>query len=248
MLVEFPLGKVDEVGPSCAGFVCQGACGGDPAGVSAHGFYDDDVDGQAAHIAAHLGDACRHVEGRARIAGGVVGHGDVVVHGLGDAHHVDGHALGLARAPDLAAGVHGAVAPRGQKPANAGALEGMCQIAIVVGLERLPARADGRRGRRGEKRQLLGAHLGKVNERAIGDATHAAQGSQHPSYAGGLERLVDRSEERRVDDRGGTAAVNDEQRVLRGHARSRPSRSARPSRQAWRPRPWGPCQSCQTRR
>lgn len=46
MLVEFPLGKVDEVGPSCAGFVCQGACGGDPAGVSAHGFYDDDVDGR----------------------------------------------------------------------------------------------------------------------------------------------------------------------------------------------------------
>ena len=214
-LVEGALGQVDEVGAAGAGLVGKAARGGDPAGVSAHGLHDDDVDGQAAHVAADGRGGGSHVARRAREAGRVVGHRDVVVHGLGDAHDVDGHALLVAGAPDLAAGVHRAVAAGAQKPPDALTVERVGELAVVLVLERLAARADGRGGREGQQVELVARHLAKVDEVAVGDAAHAAARAEDAPHAGRVEGLVHGAVERGVDHGGGAAAVYDEQAVCR---------------------------------
>ena len=74
------------------------------------------MNGQALHITAQLRGAACHISGGAAEAGGVVGDGKVIVHGLGDADDVD--ALFGTLGVELATGVHGAVAAVQQNVAD----------------------------------------------------------------------------------------------------------------------------------
>ena len=244
VLVEIALRQIDQVGASGAGLIGKGACCRDPAGISAHGLHDHDVDRQAAYIAADLRDARCHIEGGACIAGRMVGDSDIVVHGLGDAHDIDIHAFGPACPPYLAAGVHRAISAGRQKPADMLPFEGMGKRAVVLLLKGLSRCADGRGGGVRQKRERLSGNRAEVDEASIQNAADAAERTEHAACFRCPERLVDRPEQRGIDDGSRASSMHDKQRILGAHARCLPSRSARPSRRAMPSLPSAPFRSC----
>ena len=131
--VEVHLGQVDQVG-AVALLVGQSGRGGEPAGVAAHALDDGDHAGVIhGGIAIDLHHGGGDVLGRGGEARAVVGAVQVVVDGLGNAHHAAVIAHLGAVAADLVAGVHGVVATVVEEVPDVVLLEDL-QNALVVGV------------------------------------------------------------------------------------------------------------------
>ena len=215
LLVERALRQIDEVRAIHARLPRQRRGRGDPAGVASAGFDDHDVNRQARDIGGDLRDALGDVARRAGKAGRVVGHSDVVVHRLGDAHHA--HVHGAAGLVDLAAGVHGAVAAVEQHIADAVAREDFGHARVILRLQRVAGGADGAAGRGQQQLKLLLRGVGDVLHVPAQQAARAAdRGVDAPDVALPLG-LSDRAVERGVDDRRRPAAMDENQVAFHVH-------------------------------
>ena len=193
----------------------------DPARVAAQGFHHHDVDGQALHVAADFRHAARHIPRRTAEARRVVGDGQVVVHGLGDADDVDAP-LGAAGI-QLAAGIHGAVAAVHEDIADAVFLENGHHSLILGGFQGVPAGADGG-GRAGQQAaEFCVGDVGDVPQLFVQQTAGAADGRIHPVHQRAVLGLTDGAVQGGVDDGGGAAAMHDEK--ITGHGRPPFSRS-----------------------
>ena len=88
----------------------QDGSGSHPAHAAAHGFEDGDRLGQGTEVHAEIPRGLRNVAGGAGVARAAIGGVDVVVDGLGRAHHAQLVVLLSGEPPDLVRRVHGAVA------------------------------------------------------------------------------------------------------------------------------------------
>ena len=217
LLVEGALGQVDHIRAVAVAAAGQGAGGGDPSGIAAHGLDHAHVDGQAAHILAHLAGDGRDVTGGGAEARGVVGDGDVVVDGLGDAHHPHVHALGHAGLIELAAGVHAAVAAVEQHIFDVVLFADAGHVGVILGLQRVPAGADGGGGGLQQQAQLLLGHGAQLAELLPQHTAAAADGTVDLIH---LVRVLfgfgHRAVQRGIDHGGGCAAVHDQQISFHG--------------------------------
>ena len=104
--IEVTLGQVNEVGARTV-FGSERGGGGQPAGVTAHDLDDADHTGVVhARVLIDLHAARGDILRGAGVAGAVVGAEEIVVDGLGNAHHAALVADLLHILGDLVAGVH----------------------------------------------------------------------------------------------------------------------------------------------
>ena len=213
--VEVGLGHVDQVG-AAAVFAGQGGGGGEPAGVTAHDLHHGDHAG-VIHpgVLVDLHDGGGDILGSAGVAGAVVGAPQVVVDGLGYAHHAALITHGLHVLADLVAGVHGVVAAVIEEVADVVLLEDL-QDALVIGVVLLgvgnliAAGAQGRGGGVLHQPQLLGVLQTHVKQPVVQHALDAVLCAQHLGDAAGFQRGVNDAVGAGVDDGSGAAGLADD--------------------------------------
>src|SRR5690606_1414556 len=113
----------------------QCASGGDPAGVTAHDFDDEDLGGGFAHgphVQGTFQGRYGHILGDGTKAGAAVGERQVVVDGLGDADAGDRVAHALADLGNLVGGVLGVAAAVVEEVADVVGLEHFHQTLVFA--------------------------------------------------------------------------------------------------------------------
>ena len=127
-------------------------------------------------------DGGSDILGGGSIAGAVVGTGEVVVDGLGDAHDAAGIAVGEEELGDFVAGIHGVVAAVVEEVADVVLLKDF-DDALIVGfilggvLEFIAAGAERGGGGILHKGELTGALFAHVDDVVIEDTADAVEGS-----------------------------------------------------------------------
>ena len=213
--VEVALGQVDQVG-AIAGVIGQRGGGGQPAGVTAHALDDGDLT-LVIHggIAVHFHDGGGDVLGGGGEARAVVGAVQVVVDGLGNAHHAALIAVLQHELGDLVAGVHAVVAAVVEEVAHVVLLEDLEDALVVgvvhIGVGQLVA-AGAQRGGGGVLHvgKLLGIFLAHVDQVVVQHALDAVQRAQHLGDVRILQRGLDRAVGGSVDDGAGAAGLTDD--------------------------------------
>ncbi len=214
VLLKIPLGQIDEVGAGQAAVGGQGRRRRDPAGVAAHGLQHHYMNGQAAQIGGQFRHAAGHIPGGAAESRGVVGGRQVVVHGFGNAHHSQFHTPAAAGLVDLAAGVHGAVAPVAEHPADIVFGQNMGYFFIFLRPQRGAAAAQHRA--RGHRQQLAlaGGHGREVGQLLVQQPRGAPHGAVDPADFPVGRCFFQHAPEGCVHHSSGTAAVNHQQIVF----------------------------------
>ena len=151
----------------------------------------------------------------AGVAGAVVGAEEIVVDGLGNAHHAALIADLLHILGDLVAGVHGVVAAVVEEIADIVLLEDLQDTLVIgiiyVGIRQLVAAgAQGRGGGVFHQVQLSGVLLSHVVQLVLQHTLDAVGGAQHLSDAGSLQGGLDDALGTGVDDGGGAAGLADD--------------------------------------
>ena len=216
--VEVDLRQIDQVG-ACAVQSGQRRSGGQPTGVTAHDLHDHDHAGiiyVGVLIDLHHGGG--DILGSRSVAGAVVGAEQVVVDGLGNAHHTAVIAHGLHVVVDLVAGIHGVVAAVIEEVADIMLFEYL-QNALVIGVVQLgigdlvAAGAESRGGGVLQKPQLLGILQPHVKQAVIQHALDAVLCAQHLGDGAGLQRRVDHAVSAGIDNGSGAAGLTDNTRA-----------------------------------
>ena len=213
--IEVTLGQVDEVGARAV-FGGERGGGGQPAGVAAHDLDDADHTGVVhARVLIDLHAARGDILRGAGVAGAVVGAEEIVVDGLGNAHHAALIADLLHILGDLVAGVHRVVAAVVEEIADIMLLEHLENTLIIgvvhIGIGDLVA-AGAERGGGGVLQQLqlarvLLAHVEQaVGKHALDAVLRAVDGGD----AVGVKRRADHAVGAGVDDRGRAAGLTDD--------------------------------------
>ena len=144
----------------------------------------------------------------------MVGAEQVIVNGLGHAHHAAVVIHRLHVLIDLVAGVHGVVAAVIEEIAHVVLLEHL-QNALIVGVVQLrvgdlvPAGAESGGGGVFQQAQLLGILLSHVEQSVIQDAHDTVLRTQHLCDSAGLQRRVDHAVGTGVDNGSGAAGLPD---------------------------------------
>ena len=146
------------------------------------------------------------------MAGAVIRAEEVVIDGLGHAHHTALVADLLHVLADFVAGIHGVVAAVVEEIADVVLLEDL-QDPLVIGvvhirvLHLIPTGTQS--GGRGilQKLQLLGVLLTHVKETVVQHALDAMLRAQNPRDVGVLQRGMDHAVRAGVDDGSGTAGL-----------------------------------------
>ena len=166
-------------------------------------------------VAVDLHDGGGDVLGRGREARAVVGAVQVVVDGLGNAHHAALIAVLQHELADLVAGVHAVVAAVVEEVAHVVLLEDL-QDALVVGVVHIGVgqliAAGTQRGGRGVLHvgKLLGIFLAHVDQVVVQHALDAVQRAQDLGDVLILQRGLDRAVGGSVDDGAGAAGLTDD--------------------------------------
>ena len=212
--VEVDLRQIDQVG-ACAVQSGQRRSGGQPTGVTAHDLHDHDHAG-IIHVSVlidlHHGGG--DILGGRSVAGAVISAKQIVVNGLGNAHHTAVIAHGLHVVVDLVAGIHGVVAAVIEEVADIMLFEYL-QNALVIGVVQLgigdlvAAGAESRGGGVLQKPQLLGILQPHVKQAVIQHALDAVLCAQHLGDGAGLQRRVDYAVGAGVNHRCRTARLAD---------------------------------------
>ena len=152
-----------------------------------------------------LHDGRGDILGGGGVAGAVVGAEQVVVDGLGYAHHAAIVAHGLHILVDLVAGIHGVIAAVIEEVADIVLLEHL-QNALVIGVVQLGignlVAAGAQRGGGGvlQEAQLLGIFQPHIKQAVSQHALDAVLRAQHLRDGAGLQRRVDNAVGAGIDD------------------------------------------------
>ena len=213
--IEVTLGQVDEVGARTV-FGSERGGGSQPAGVAAHDLDDADHTGVVhARVLIDLHAARGDILRGAGVAGAVVGAEEIVVDGLGNAHHAALIADLLHILGDLVAGVHGVVAAVVEEIADIMLLEHLENTLIIgvvhIGIGDLVAAGAERRGggvlQQLQLARVLLAHVEQaVGKHALDAVLRAVDGGD----AVGVKRRADHAVGAGVDDRGRAAGLTDD--------------------------------------
>ena len=203
--VEVHLGQVHQIGAGAVGGG-QGGGASQPAGVAAHDLDDADHAGVIhSGILIDLHAAGGNILGGGGEAGAVVGSKQVVVDGLGHAHHAALIADLLHVLADLVAGVHRVVAAVVEEVADVILLEDL-QNPLVVGVIHIrvrhlvPAGAQGRGGGVLQQFQLCRVLLAHIKQPVVQNALDAVLRAQDAGDAGVLQCRGDDAVGTSVDD------------------------------------------------
>ena len=145
----------------------------------------------------------------------MVGAVEVVVDGLGHAHHAALIAHLLHVLGDLVAGVHGVVAAVIEEVADVILLEDLKNPLVVgvihIGISQLVA-AGTQSGGGGvpHELQLLAVLLGHVVQLVVQNAADAVGGSQHPGDAAAVQSSLNHAQSTGIDNRGGATRLSDD--------------------------------------
>ena len=174
-----------------------------------------------------LHDGRGDILGCGGIAGAVVGAEQIVVDGLGHAHHAAVVAHGLHILVDLVAGIHGVVTAVIKEIADIVLLEHLQDTLVVrviqLGIGNLvPAGAQSRGGGVLQQPQLLRVLLPHVKQPVGQHALDAVLRAQYLGDGAGLQRRVDDAVGAGIDDRRGTAGLADDTRAAQFFHRSIP--------------------------
>ena len=213
--VEVHLRQVHQIGTGAVSGSQSGSTG-QPAGVTAHDLDDADHAGVIhAGILIDFHAAGGNVLGSGGKAGAVVGAVQVIVDGLGHAHHAALIANLLHILGDLVAGVHGVVAAVVEEIADIVLLEDL-QDALVIGVVHIGVRhlvAAGAQSGGGsilQQLQLGGVLLSHVEQPVIQHALDAVLGTQNAGDIGILQGSVNDTVDTGIDDGSRTAGLADD--------------------------------------
>ena len=213
--VEINLGEVDEVGTG-TGVGSQSGGGGQPAGVTAHHLDDGHHTGVvAAGIVLHFHHGSGDVLSSRGETGAVVGAEQVVVDGLGNAHHAALVTALLHELGNLVAGVHGVVATVVEEVAHVELLEGLQKLLVVgrIHIRVLHLVAAGAQSRGGGELQQLKLHRvfhAHVVKLAVEHATDTVGGTQHAGNLRSVKSSLDSAQNAGVNHSGRTAGLTDD--------------------------------------
>ena len=217
--IEVHLREVHQVRPRAVGR-SQCSRASQPASVTAHNFNDAHHAGiidPGVLIDFHA--AGGNILGGGSEAGAVVGAEEVVVDGLGHAHHAALIANLLHILGNFVAGIHRVVAAVVEEVAHVVLFEDL-QDTLVVGvihigvLHLIAAGAQCGGGGILQKLQLGGVFLAHVEKPVIQHALDAMLRAQNPGDVGVLQRRTDDAISAGVDDRGGTAGLTKDARAF----------------------------------
>ncbi len=208
-----PFREQDEVRCFIRTVAGQACGGGQPAGVAAHGFVDEDLGrcfSHRGHVQCGLAHGYGGVFGSRAEARAAVGDGEVVVDGLGHADAGERVAELGGQLRDLVGGVGGVVAAVVEEPAHVVRLEDLQQALVLgaVGFDRLElvaARTERAAGRMRQGANGGGGFLGGVHQFLAQGTEDAVAGRQHLDLAGA--GLADDAGRGGVDDGGDTAGL-----------------------------------------
>jgi hypothetical protein len=188
----------------------ESGAGGDPPSTAAHDLDDGDeiVLAHGLVIGGDFADGGGDVFDRARIAGAVVGDGEIVVDRLRHADHAKFVALGLSELRDLVGGVLGVVASNIEEITDVVGLEDL-KDAIEIGLllELETAGAEGGAGRVLEGADLLLGFGREIDQIFVQNAEHAVERAVDLLDAFMVQRFRDDARDAGVDNRGGAAGL-----------------------------------------
>lgn len=209
---EGDLGEVDEVGGVVRVVAAfgEGGAGGDPAGVAAHDL--DDLDEVVlAHgfvIAGDFADGGGDVFDDGAVAWAVVGDGEVVIDGFGDADDAKGVALFLGEFGDLVGSVLGIVAAGVEEVADIVGLKDF-EDAFEVGLffEFVAAGAEGGAGGVAEAADGLLGLGSEINEVFVEDAEDAVEAAVDFLDFAVVQGFGDYAGDAGIDDGGGASGL-----------------------------------------
>ncbi len=210
--VEVHLGEIHQVGARAVN-AGQGRGASQPAGVTAHNLDNADHAGIIdPGVLIDLHAACGDILGGGGKTGAVVGAKEVVVDGLGHAHHAALIAHFLHILADLVAGIHGVVAAVVEEVADIVLLKNL-QNALIVRIVHIRVRhlvAAGAQGGGGsvlQQLQLGGVLLAHVKQAVVQNALDAVLRTQHPGDVGIVQSGTDYAVGAGVDDRGGSSGL-----------------------------------------
>ena len=160
-----------------------------------------------------------NVFGSRGVTGAVVRTKQVIINGLGHAHHAAVIAYRLHISTDLMAGIHGIVAAVIEEIANIMLLEHFKDAFIVCivlfGICDLIAAGTQRgRGRILHQAQLFGILQTHIKQTVIQHALNAVLGAQHLCDSPGFQSCINDAVCAGIDDRGGTAGLADDAGTL----------------------------------
>ena len=213
--VEVHLGEVHQVG-TCAVSGSQSGSASQPAGVTAHDLHDADHAGvidAGVLIDLHAGGG--DVLGGGGEAGAVVGAEQVVVNGLGHAHHAAVITNLLHILGDLVAGVHGVITAVIEEVTDVILLEDLQNALVIrvihIGVRHFIAAGTQSRGRSVlQQLQLGGVLLTHVEQTVIQNTLDAVLCTQDPGDVGVLQGSCDHAVGTGVDNGSGTAGLTED--------------------------------------
>ena len=146
----------------------------------------------------------------------MVGNRNIIVNGLGNAHHRKLHPQFPTGFIDFSAGVHAAVAPVKEQAADPPFLQNFCNGPVLLRLQGVPAGADGGSRGVGQSFDDLRRDGGKIQQFFPEQAPRPADSSIDRPGLGMAFRLPDDSVKGGVDDGGGSAPVYHKNGVFHG--------------------------------
>ena len=194
--VEGDFGQADHI--HALAVIALGQRGrGQPAGVAAHDLDHGDIIGAVnGGIADDLLHHHTDVLCRRAVAGGVVGHHQVVVDGLGNAHEADVALDAVAVFSQLADGIHGVVAANVEEVANVQLFQDGEQLLVnglvIVPIGQLIAAAAQEAGRGALEQldiQVIGQHGGKIHHALLQQTGNAVAHAVNDLSAAALAAL-----------------------------------------------------------
>ncbi|MPM24823.1 hypothetical protein SDC9_71309 [bioreactor metagenome] len=210
--IELRLRQVDQVGTRTVGCGQRGRAG-KPAGMAAHNFNDADHSGVIdPGVLINLHAACGDILGGRGVSGAVVRAIQVVVDGLGHAHHAALISCLLHILGDFVAGVHRVVSAVIEEIAHVILLKRL-QNALVVGVVHIRVRhfvAAGAKGGGGgvfQKLQFCRVLLAHVEQAVVQNAFDAVLRAINRSDGGRLQRGGNHAVRAGVDHRSGTSGL-----------------------------------------
>lgn len=201
---DFLLGQIDQVGGVFGRMAGEGGGGGDPTGIAAEGLDDHDGGGQRAVVLAGIADGVGKEAGDAAVAGRVIGAGDVVVDGFGDADDLEAAAGGFG---EMAGGAHGAVSAVEEGGGDAVLEEDPDGLLITGFVESMAGGAEGGSGGEGDLLEK-GFGGGVEVEEVLGEESGEAEAGAEEGPVSGAAEFEGEAGERGIEDGGGSAAVD----------------------------------------
>jgi hypothetical protein len=230
--VEDALGQVDQVRPVVGELLAQRRGGGQEAGVPPHHHADVDA-GQTRVVEVGAGKGLGDETRRAREARRVVVQHQVVVDGLGDVDAAQRVVRAGGLLGDDADGVAAVVAADVEEMLDAMRPQHLEHLLAVGEVGLVAGAAQCRRRRAGHQLEVVAGLLREVDEVLVDDAAHAVARAVDALDADVAPRLQHHAHQALVDDRGGAAALRDED-LAGAHADSFRNRFARPASRAGR--------------